>query len=225
MSDLLGAVATLAKLHKPGRMLNDPLQLILWENIGYLIDDERRALLFDEFQTRVGLTPTAIMKTKDSVLADISKRGGMNPGVRVERWRKIAAIAASSGDSDLRSALKALPLLKARSLLKKFPAIGDPGADKVLLFSGIEVRPALESNGLRAMLRLGLVPVGRSYAASYREAVAALRQDGKPTRSWFIRAYSLLRAHGQTLCKRTKPQCLACPLDSACAHLMLASLY
>ena len=109
-----------------------------------------------------------MMKAKDSVLADISKRGGMNPGVRVERWRTIAAIAAtSSGNGDLKSALKALPTLKARALLKKFPAIGDPGADKVLLFSGIEVRPALESNGLRAMLRLGLAPVERTYAASY----------------------------------------------------------
>ena len=115
--------------------------------------------------------------------------------------------------------------MKAHSLLKKFPAIGVPGADKVLLFSGIEVRPALESNGLRAMLRLGLAPVERSYAASYRKAVDVLREDGEPTRTWFIRSYSLLRAHGQSLCKRTKPQCLACPLDTTCAHLMLTSLH
>lgn len=223
MNALRAAVATLAKLYRPRPALRDPLQIILWENIGYLIDDERRAALFDEFATRVGLSAGAIAKAKDSVLVDIAKRGGMNPRVRVERWRTIGAIASTHGD--LKVALRALPAPKARALLKKFPAIGDPGADKILLFSGIEVRPALESNGLRTMLRLGLAPVGRSYAASYDAAVDVLGRDGEGTQAWYMRAYGVLRAHGQALCKRSAPQCVACPLDSSCAHVMPASGY
>ncbi len=225
MSDVRAIVAQLAKLHKPVRALRDPLQLILWENIGYLIDDERRSALFDEFGARVGLRADVILKAKDGVLVDIAKRGGMNPATRVERWRVIASIAASQPNGDLVAALTALPMAKARALLKKFPAIGDPGVDKILLFSGIDARPALESNGLRAMLRLGLSPVGRSYAASYQAATSVLRTEGKPTRAWFTSAYFALRGHGQTLCKRTKPQCLACPLDSSCAHMIMAGAY
>jgi endonuclease-3 len=206
-------------------VLRDPLQLILWENIGYLIDDERRSALFDEFAARVGLRADAILTAKDAVLTDIAKRGGMNPGTRVERWQVIASIAASQPDSDLLAALKTLPIAKARALLKKFPAIGDPGVDKILLFAGVDVRPALESNGLRAMLRLGLAPVGRSYAASYSAATSVLQAEGKATQAWFTSAYFALRGHGQTLCKRTKPQCLACPLDSSCAHLVMSSAH
>ena len=33
--------------------------------------------------------------------------------------------------------LRALPLAKARALLKLYPTIADPGADKILLFAGI----------------------------------------------------------------------------------------
>jgi endonuclease III len=225
MVDIRRAVAALAKLYRPGRILSDPLQLILWDNIGYLIDDERRAALFDEFAERVGLDAEAILKAKASVLSDIAKRGGMNPGQRVERWKTIASICASQPGGDLFATLKGLPAPKRRALLKKFPAIGDPGADKILLFSGLEIRPALESNGLRTLLRLGLTPVEKSYGATHKAAVAVLAAEGETTRAWFMRAYSALRAHGQTLCKRTTPQCLACPLDPTCAHVMMASGY
>ncbi|MFX8879625.1 hypothetical protein ABTM72_20090, partial [Acinetobacter baumannii] len=81
-----------------------------------------------------------------------AERGGMRPDVRVERWRSIARITLEAG-GDLRAALAALPLVKARALLKRFPTIADPGADKVLLFSGVAPRPCLESNGLRVFCR------------------------------------------------------------------------
>ena len=90
MSDVRRVVAKLAKIYKPARALRDPLQLILWENIGYLIDDERRASLFAEFKSRVGLTAGEIKRAPSNVLIDIARRGGMNPQTRVERWRAIA---------------------------------------------------------------------------------------------------------------------------------------
>ena len=52
--DLIEIVATLARLHAPPAQPAEPLQLILWENVGYLIDDERRRALFDAFGERVG---------------------------------------------------------------------------------------------------------------------------------------------------------------------------
>ena len=63
----------------------------------------------------------------------------MRPDQRVERWRTIAEITLRDASGDLRATLKSLPVAKARLLLKKFPVIGDPGADKILLFSGIDV--------------------------------------------------------------------------------------
>lgn len=219
--------AVLGKLKRPApvRKLTDPLQLILWDNIGYLIDDERRAELFAEFEERVGLGAEAIGAARAATLFDIAKRGGMHPEERVKRWRTIAKIVGEDAGGDLTATLKRLPVAKARALIKRFPTFSDPGADKVLLLAGIDARPAVESNGLRAMLRLGLIEEGASYGASYKAAIACLASAGEPARAWYTNAYWTLRAHGQALCKRTAPLCAKCPLDKVCAHETLKGQY
>ncbi len=220
--DLKTAIAKLGTLYSLSKPLTDPLAIIVWDNIGYLIDDARRAELFAEFRERVGLDADKIMRAPGAVLLDIAKRGGMNPGTRVSRLKNIASIARETGE--LLAALKSLPLPKARALLKKFPSVADPGADKILLFCGVSVQPALESNGLRVMVRLGFAPQQPSYSASYKVAVAALKEQGVMERDWLMRAYGLLRAHGQALCKRNAPNCIACPLDKSCAHMPATGL-
>jgi len=148
----------------------------------------------------------------------------MRPETRVERWRTIAEIALSCPGGDLEGALRALPLAKARSLLRRFPAIGDPGADKILLFCNIAPRPCLESNGVRALARLGFFVEQRSWAASYGAAVGVLRDQGLMERDWLVGAFLALREHGRTLCRRSAPICLPCPLDRNCAHAVVAHL-
>lgn len=210
-------VAELAAVHPPGPVLADPLQLILRENIGYLLDDARREALFAEFAERVGLTAQAIDRADGTVLMDIARRGGMRPDERVDRWRTLARIVLDQG-GDLAAALAALPPAKARSLLKTFPMIGGPGADKVMLFAGLSLEPSLESNGLRVLVRLGLIVDTPNYGALYKAGVALLKRDGPADRDWLVSAFEILREHGRTLCRRSGPECLACPLDAACAH-------
>ena len=219
--------AVVAKLDRalPVRKLTDPLQLILWDNVGYLIDDERREALFGEFERRVGLSAQQIGVAREATLLDIARRGGMRPEERVRRWRLIAEIVIQRADGDLTATLKMLPIAKARALIKLFPTFADPGADKVLLLSGIDVRPALDSNGLRVLLRLGVCEEGASYSASYKAAVAYLAAKGEPTRAWFANAYWSLRALGQTLCKRKDPLCRQCRFDKYCAHVALEGQY
>ena len=197
----------------------DALSLILWENIGYLIDDRRRDELLGEFERRVGRDPAKIARAPGTLLLDIARRGGMRPETRVEHWRRIAEIILSECGGDLDGRLRALPVTKARTLLKRFPAIGDPGADRILLFCGLDARPALDSNGLRVLVRLGLVAPSASYAASYKAAIAHIAAALPPDRDRLVPAYMLLRTHGRTLCKRTAPNCVACPLDALCAHM------
>jgi endonuclease-3 len=196
----------------------EPLRAILWENIGYLVDDPRRRELFDAFETAVGFDPAAICNADETFLFDLAKRGGMRPEVRVQRWRTIGRIVLERCNGDLEGALRTLPLAKARALLKSFPVIGDPGADKVLLFSGIAARPSLESNGLRALARLGFFKEQASYDRSYRSAIEVLVDGGRADRDWLVDAYQLLRELGKSTCRRSEPICQACPLDSTCAH-------
>jgi endonuclease-3 len=218
------AIAELAKIYNPPEPPDDPVALLVWENIGYLIDDERRAALLAEFEKRIGFKAARIANAPTATLVDIARRGGMNPQTRVERLKRIGEIAIEECDGGLAGSLKTLPLPKAHTLLKKFPAIGDPGADKILLFANVTARPALDSNGLRALVRMGFCAEEKSYGQSYKAAVAVLAKDGKPDAAWLKRTWLVLREHGKTLCKRTAPICEPCPLDRACAHQMVAKL-
>lgn len=211
-------IARLAPLYPHDARLVDPLALIILENIGYLIDDTRRQTLFAEFETRVGPGARDIAKAPDTLLLDIARRGGMHPEKRVARLREIARIVLDECGGDLAAHLHTLPVSRACAFLKRFPGIGDPGADRILLFCGVDSRPALDSNGLRVLVRLGVVEVASSYAAMYRGAVARLAGRRTPEREWFVSAYLVLREHGRRLCRRTAPHCMTCPLDKACAH-------
>ncbi|HEX5183525.1 MAG TPA: hypothetical protein VFW19_10280 [Allosphingosinicella sp.] len=216
--DLIQIVEALAVHRGLPALPADPFQLVLWDNMGALIPDDRRAALFAEFGRKVGFEPGAILAADPALLLSIAERGGMRPHVRVERWQASAAIVLDHGGGDFAAALRALPVAKARTLLKRFPVIGDPGADKILLFAGIDARPSLDPNGLRMLVRLGFFPQQASYAASYKTGVALLAASGKPDRKWLMDAYLRLRAHGKTLCRRGAPLCHLCPLDPVCAH-------
>ena len=218
---LIDAVARLSELYGSEGPAGPttPFEIILWKNVGYLVDDDRRAALFSQFSKRVGMRAASIAAASPAVLLDIARRGGMRPEARVETWRQIAALAIERADGDLNAALRKLPVVKAALLLKAFPSIGAPGADEILLLSGLDVRPAIDSNGLRSMLRLGFCKERSTYSASYREATAALSEQGKPESEWLCLAFRVLRAHGQVLCKRSAPKCVACPLAPTCPRI------
>jgi len=222
--ELIAVVETLGRCLTPAPVPTEPLAMILWENIGYLIDDERRRALFDEFAAAVGVDARAIAAVSDATLFPMAERGGMRPETRVQRWRTIARIVIERCDGDLDRTLRALPLAKARALLKTFPVIADPGADKVLLFSGIAARPCLDSNGLRSLARLGFFAEHGAYAADYRAGIEVLAAAGRSDRAWLVDAHQLLRELGKTWCKRGVPLCLACPLDATCAHAEVKAL-
>ncbi|HEY3951007.1 hypothetical protein [Phenylobacterium sp.] len=213
---LIADLAALKRTTTPAAVPTEPFQMILWENIGYLVDDERRRRLFDAFEAEIGLSPGAIEAASDAALLARAKLGGMRPETRVQRWREIARLIRERAGGDLAATLRALPLAKARALLKAFPVIADPGADKVLLFSGIAARPALESNGLRVLIRLGYCAEQKSYDATYKGGIAVLAAAGLSDRAGLMDAYLLLREHGRTLCRRGQPLCTACPLSEAC---------
>jgi endonuclease III len=77
---------------------------------------------------------------------------------------------------------------------------------------------ALESNGLRVLLRLGFGEEKKSYSTTYRLVQHAAIEGLDKDCSWLIQAHLLLRRHGQELCRRSEPMCDKCPLAEDCEY-------
>ena len=197
--------------------ISDPLHLILWENIGYLVDDDRRRTAFEALCKHVGLRATDILSAPTEQLVKVTRLGGIHPELRAQRLKESAQIVLNDFQGDLHSALK-LPLPQAIKELKKFPSIGDPGAEKILLFTKTYPVLALESNGLRVLLRLGFGKENKNYSTSYASVREALKDQAGEDCDFLIRAHLLLRLHGRETCKNNNPACTRCPLRDNCRH-------
>lgn len=193
----------------------EPLAQILYENVAYLASDEKRAGAFASLRQRVGLDAKKILAASPARLREITALGGIMPDLHVGKLLRIAEIALDEFGGDLRSAL-ALPLPRAKKALMKFPGIGAPGAEKILMLAGAHPVLALDSNALRVLLRLGYGEEKKRYALSHalaqQAAAAELPQDAKK----LSRAFRLLRRHGQQVCRRTRPLCPSCAVRKSC---------
>jgi endonuclease-3 len=196
--------------------VKDPFEQVLWENVAYLASDERRAQAWKRFKAEVGTKPAQILKASRAKLVSIGK-AGIVPLNTADKLREIAEIAVEEFDGDLKPVLK-LPLEQAKKALRKFPSIGEPGAEKILLIAGSHPVLALDSNGLRVLLRFGFGREDKNYTKSYRSAQEAVAPHLPLDVAWLTRAHQLLRRHGQELCKTNHPHCDACPLRDDCSY-------
>ena len=57
--------------------LDGPWEMILWENVAYLADDDRRQQAFQTLKKGIGTQPTQILSASDEALLDVT------PGFRV----------------------------------------------------------------------------------------------------------------------------------------------
>lgn len=212
-------VARLAKFYGQPKtpITTDPFELILYENVAYLVTDERRTEAFNLLSKTVGLKPHEILSAPHEALLTVAKLGGMQPEKRAARLRELALIAMNEFDGDLRSALQ-LPLPQAKKALQKFPSIGEPSAEKILLFTRSYPVLGLESNGLRLLLRLGFGDEKKNYSASYRSVQEAIKDQLGDDYDWLIDVHMLLRQHGKELCKTNNPMCEKCPVKKKCAY-------
>ena len=172
----------------------DPWEMILLENVAYLVDDATREETLAKLRDEIGLAPKKILAQSPARIAKAIEGGGMKPMMRAQKVIDCAKIADEYGLENLR----------------RFPAIGEPYADRILLFNGKKNGVAPDSNALRVLCRLGFAREQKNYTAMYREAVAAFQVHDAQ------QAHLLMRRHGQELCKRTRPRCEACPLRAKC---------
>lgn len=196
-------VKSLEKVYgTPAPRVTDPFEMILLENVAYLVDDARRQETFERLRDAIGLTPAAILKHSPEEIAAVIAGGGMKPEMRAEKVLECARLANRVGVDE--------------KTLRKFPSIGEPYADRILLFNGRKVTLAPDSNALRVLLRLGYGEESRNYSTTYRSVVNATSGELRDA-TFAQRAHILLRRHGQEVCKRSAPRCEVCAVRAQCA--------
>jgi endonuclease-3 len=195
---------------------SDPYLFLVWWHCGYPASDASCSKGWDSLNRKIGVELKQILAASPASLTKALQGSGMFPELRAMRLKEIAARVQDEFGGDLRAALVG-PAARVRKTLKSFPGIGDPGADRILLFAGLAPAAAVPSNCVHVAVRLLGRSESENYVQGYREAQRAIEAEIPKKFDARIRAYLLLKRHGQELCKRTNPKCAQCPVSSSCA--------
>ena len=175
---------------------SDGWELVLAENVAHLVDDQRRWHALADLRQVVGLEPEQILTAPQAVLRGVV--AGARPAERVQRLRRCAELAIAGAP------------------WRAYPGIGQPGQDRIDLFTASRAVLALDANGLRVLTRLGYADPARSYSVAYRQAQAAASARIPAEVPALQRACQLLRRHGQAVCRRKDPACPSCAVAGDC---------
>jgi endonuclease III len=229
-SNLPQVLDALEGLYGPQRLAGptDPDEMILFVNCGYPATDVSCAKGFDALKREVGLKPNEILATSKPKLTKLMRLGGIVPELRADRLKEIARRVKNEFEGNLKAILKRYlqeekrqlggGIRAAKKVLQRFPVIGEPSAEKILLFSKLSPVAAVPSAAVDVPIRLWFGEPGKNYAADYckaRNFLSAELADNFEARQ---RAYLLLKKHGQEICKRSKPKCERCPLMAPCIY-------
>ena len=193
----------------------DPYEFLVWWHCGYPASPERCAKGWESLLRETGIAPKQLARAPTAKLVKALKAGGMVPDLRAARLKEIAARVQRQYAGDLRSALSRLSPAQVRKALKAFPGIGNPGADRISLFSRLAPLAAVPSACPHVLVRVFRGHESDKYVAVYAAAQRML--DVLPAAfDARIRGYLLIDRHGHELCKRSKPLCERCPLQTQC---------
>jgi endonuclease III len=209
----------------------DPYEMIVYLNCGYPASDSSCSKAFDALKQEVGLSPKEILAAPKTKLTKLLRLGGIVPELRAERLKEIARKVKAEFGGDLKAVLKermqeekghtGKEIRGAKKILREFPVIGEPSAEKILLFSKLAPIAAVPSAFVEVPARLWFGKAGKNYAADYRAARDILSAGLAETFAARQTAYLLLKKHGQQTCKRSHPKCEVCPLTGQCAYIQL----
>ncbi len=209
----------------------DPFEMIVYLNCGYPASDASCLKGFDALKREAGLSPREILAAPKSKLVKLLRLGGIVPELRADRLKEIARKVKGEFRGDLKAELKerlreeqqqkGKGIRGAKKILQQFPVIGEPSAEKILLFSRLAPVAAVPSANVEVPARLWFGKAGKNYAADYRAARRILSAGLTEAFEVRQRAYLLLKRHGQLTCKRSRPRCEICPLTGQCAYIQL----
>jgi endonuclease III len=207
---------------------SDPCQMIVFVNCGYPATDASCWNGYEALKREVGTKLEEILAAPKTKLAKLMRHGGIVPELRAERLKTIAKLVNEEFGGDLKWSLGRIlggdekgtreGIRLARKALREFPVIGEPGADKILLFAGLAPVAAVPSACVGVPQRILFGEEDKNYGRGYRDVQQAMAAELPEKFDARQRAYLLLKRHGQEICKRTKPKCEICPVSVICAY-------
>jgi endonuclease-3 len=217
LKDLLDALEAFHGAQSPD-WPTDPYLFLIWWHCGYPASDAACAKGWSALKKEIGVSPERLLAANPTKLAAALKPGGMVPELRAMRLKEIAERVEKEFGGDLLEGLKGLTIARVRAALKKFSNIADPGADRILLFGGISPVAAVPSNCPHVLVRIRLGLERENYGVTYKEAQGMIAEEVPAKFDARVRAYLLLKVHGQKVCKRTNPRCGECSVAGECAY-------
>jgi len=206
----------------------DPYEMILFMNCGYPATDVSCLKGYEALKLNVGTEPERILAASKPKLAKLMRHGGIIPELRAERLKIIARMLNNEFGGDLRGALEKLlqgtedspgkRIQDVKKVLKQFPVIGEPGADKILLFGRMAPVVAVPSAFVCVPQRILCGKEHKNYVKGYQAGQEAMGAGLPTTLEARQRTYLLLKRHGQEICRRTKPKCDICPVSEVCVY-------
>src|SRR5262245_22697924 len=92
--DLAGMLDDLETRHgRPRTRKRSPFAWLVYENVAYLVDDERREQVLRALEKRTGLDPKKIERLSEAALRETIEEGGMLLGTRAAKVRESAELA------------------------------------------------------------------------------------------------------------------------------------
>jgi endonuclease III len=196
----------------------DPYEFLVWWHCGYPASDERCTKGWAALRADVGTGAEILLKTPTPKLVSALKAGGMVPELRAIRLKEIANRVINEFGGDLWTGLRG-DAKAIRKVFKSFPNIGNPGADRIMLFAAIAPVAAIPSNCPHVLVRITEGAEHENYSLTYKDAQRKIDEAVKPTIEARTRAFLLLKAHGQKVCKLTNPHCSECGVRQQCAYV------
>jgi endonuclease-3 len=224
VKNLAQLLAVLASRYgdKPPNWPTDPYLSLVWLHCGYPASDTRCAKGWESLTSQIGVDPQQIIAAKPQQLASALKPGGMVPELRAMRLKEIAERIVKQYAGDLRAGLNGRSLPQVRAALKQFPNIGDPGADRIILFAGISPVAAVPSNCPHVLVRIQLGREHENYTRTYREAQQMIEEGVPPNFDSRTRAYCFLRTMDSNCVRVQTPSAAPAP-SRPTVHFQAAS--
>jgi endonuclease III len=220
LDEVLRALASRHGERRPFTM-RDPWHLVVWETCAFGVGDDTRRALFAALEKLTALDPRRMLDAPSAKVVEALEIGGGMARYRYEKLRLNATRALEMKLDVLRRATKR-DAPAAKKLLKRFHGVGDPGADRVLMFAGAARTLGADAAVVRVLVRLGFGEDTKDWSRAYRTSARAVEPELPEGRDALVRAHLLLQEHGREQCKNTRPVCGDCPLRESCAHFARA---